>query len=177
MQTGGKEPLTWRGHLDATADPETVRRWWARWPEANIGVPTGERTGLLVLDVDHPAGLDALEDEHGELPATRTHSTGSGGMHLLYRYPDTGERFGNSSGDLPDGYDIRGEGGYIIAPRSRTQRPYTVLDHLPVAEPPAWLLKALRRPQGTAREAGSAHPPVRFSRTVARYRRVAGTAR
>lgn len=148
-----------RGHLEATTDPDLIRAWWTKWPEANIGVPTGESTGLLVLDVDHPGGLDTLEDEHGELPATRTHSTGSGGMHLLYRYPDTGERFGNSSGSLPDGYDIRGEGGYIVAPRSRTQRPYTVLDRLPLASPPEWLLEALRRPQSAARGAGSTHHP------------------
>ena len=152
---GGKRPLTERGHLDATTDPSKITAWWNRWPNANIGIPTGERTGLLVLDVDHPAGGDALEAECGELPATRTHGTGSGGTHLLYRYPDTGERFGNSSGDLPDGYDIRGEGGYIVAPPSRTQRPYEILDDLPLAEPPAGLLEALRRKATPSEAAGA----------------------
>ncbi len=147
---GGKRPLTERGHLDATTDPSKITAWWNRWPNANIGIPTGERTGLLVLDVDHPAGLSALEAEYGELPATRTHGTGSGGTHLLYRYPDTGERFSNSSGDLPDGYDIRGEGGYIVAPPSRTEGPYELLRDLPLAEPPEWLLALLRPPQRPA---------------------------
>jgi hypothetical protein len=141
---GGKRPLTERGHLDATTDPSKITAWWNRWPNANIGIPTGERTGLLVLDVDHPAGLDALEAERGALPSTRTHSTGSGGMHHLYRYP-AGEEVRNSAGKLAAGLDVRGEGGYVIAPPSSTTRPYEVLDDLPLAEPPAGLLEALRR--------------------------------
>ncbi len=143
---GGKEPLTRRGHLDASTNPQQITAWWNRHPEANIGVPTGERTSLLVLDVDHPAGLDA---EYGELPATRTHGTGSGGMHLLYRYP-AGENIRNSAGKLAPGLDVRAEGGYIIAPPSATTRPYEVLDDVPLAEPPEWLLALLRRPQRPA---------------------------
>ncbi len=145
----GKHPRTKHGFHDATTDASRITAWWNRYPEANIGIPTGKRTGLLVLDVDHPAGLDALEAEHGKLTATRTHSTGSGGMHRLYRYP-AGEHFGNSSGDLPDGYDIRGEGGYIVAPPSATTRPYEVLDRLPLGDAPEWLLEALRHPHSAA---------------------------
>ena len=107
---GGKEPLTEHGYLDATTDPRKIHMWWKRWPEANIGVPTGERSGVLALDVDHPASLDALEAEHGQLPETRTHSTGSGGMHYLFAYPEgSGIRIGT---DKPArGLDFRGEGG------------------------------------------------------------------
>ncbi len=146
---GGKEPLTRRGFYNATTNPQQITAWWNANPEANIGIPTGERSGLLVLDVDQPAGLDALEASQGKLPATRTHATGNGGLHYLYRYPD-GEHFGNSSGDLPDGLDIRGEGGYVIAPPSATTRQYEVLDRLALAAPPEWLLEALRRPQSAA---------------------------
>lgn len=146
---GGKAPLTRRGHLDASTDPEQIAAWWTAHPDANIGVPTGERSGLLVLDVDDPAGLDALEAERGELPATRTHSTGSGGMHYLYRYP-AGAEIRNSAGKLARGLDVRGEGGYVVVPPSHTTRPYQVLDELPLAEPPAGLMAALRRTQGAA---------------------------
>lgn len=139
----GKEPLTPRGHLDATTDPQQITAWWDAHPLANIGIPTGKRSGLLVLDVDQPAGLDALEAEHGKLTATRTHSTGSGGMHHLYRYPSDVE-VRNSAGKLAPGLDVRGEGGYVIVPPSRTQRPYELLDDVPLAEPPAWLLERLR---------------------------------
>lgn len=156
---GDKEPLTPHGFKDATTDPSKITAWLNRWPDANIGIPTGKRSGLLVLDVDHPAGVEVLEVEHGELTATRTHSTGSGGMHYLYRYPK-GEHFGNSSGDLPDGYDIRGEGGYIIAPPSSTTRPYEVLDRLPLVDAPEWLLEALRRPHRAAGEAENPRSPA-----------------
>jgi DNA-binding transcriptional ArsR family regulator len=142
----GKAPLTQRGHLDASTDPDQLRAWWRRWPEANIGVPTGERSGILALDVDHPAALDALEDEHGKL-TTRTHSTGSGGMHLLFAYPPCQE-IRNSAGKLGEHLDVRGEGGYIIVPPSSTTRPYQLLDDLPRADTPAWLIEALTRPQG-----------------------------
>lgn len=145
----GKHPRTPNGHISATTAPGKIKRWWRLWPNANIGIPTGERSGLLVLDVDHPAGVEVLEEEYGPLPATRTHATGSGGMHVLFCYPESGERFGNSSGSLPAGFDIRGEGGYIVAPPSRTTRPYEVLDRLPLTDPPEWLLQALRKPQRT----------------------------
>src|SRR5215218_1943632 len=149
----GKEPLTKRGHLEATTDPRKIHMWWKRWPDANIGVPTGSRSGVLVLDVDHPAGLDALEAKHGKLPATRTHATGSGGMHFLLTYP-AGVEIRNSAGKLAEGLDVRGEGGYIIVPPSRTTRPYEVLDALPLADLPGWLteaLAALHRTMGKVR--------------------------
>jgi Bifunctional DNA primase/polymerase, N-terminal/Primase C terminal 1 (PriCT-1) len=147
-EAGGKKPKIKDWPNRATTDPSRITAWWNRWPDANIGILTGERSGLLVVDVDHPAGPDPLEAVHGPLPKTRTHGTGSGGMHYLYRYPE-GVEIRNSAGKLGEGLDVRGEGGYIIAPPSRTKRPYEVLDDLPLAEPPAWLLQALRRPEST----------------------------
>ena len=146
---GGKEPLTRRGHLDASTDPRQITAWFNRFPNANVAVVTGERSGLLVLDVDHPAALDALEAERGKLPATRTHATGNGGMHCLYRYP-AGEKIRNSAGKLAERLDVRGEGGYIIVPPSSTTRPYELLDQLTLADAPAWLIEALRQPQRAA---------------------------
>jgi bifunctional DNA primase/polymerase-like protein/primase-like protein len=139
----GKTPLVADWPNRATTDQSRITAMWNANPNANIGIVTGERSGLLALDVDDPASLDELEAKHGELPATRTHATGSGGMHYLFRYPP-GETIRNSAGKLGKGLDVRGEGGYIIAPPSRTMRPYEVLDELPLASPPAWMLKALR---------------------------------
>lgn len=88
LKPGEKVPFEGsRGFFDATTDEGRIREWWGNCPDANIGVPTGKRSGLLVVDVDQPAGLDALEDEHGKLPTTRTHTTGSGGTHLMFAYP------------------------------------------------------------------------------------------
>jgi DNA-binding Lrp family transcriptional regulator len=139
---GGKEPLTRRGFKDATTDRSRVHAWWTRWPGANIGIPTGEASGLLVLDEDR---VGALSELPGELPETTTARTGGGGLHMLYRYP-AGEEIRNSAGKLGDGIDVRGEGGYVIAPPSRTTGPYEWIERLPLADAPAWLLEALRKP-------------------------------
>src|SRR3954466_10845433 len=54
---GGKQPLTTHGFHDATADGATVREWWRRWPDANLGIPTGTPSGVDVVDVDvHTTG-------------------------------------------------------------------------------------------------------------------------
>jgi hypothetical protein len=74
----GKTPLTQHGLKDATTDPHLVSDWWRRWPDANIGYPTGER---VVLDVDGPEGdasLKELEKVHGKLPPTLEAKTGKG---------------------------------------------------------------------------------------------------
>jgi hypothetical protein len=165
---GGKDPLTKRGHIDATTDPRKIHMWWKRWPNANIAVPTGGRSGVLVVDVDHPASLDALEAKHDKFSETRTHSTGSGGMHLIFAYPE-GSDIRNSAGKLGEGLDVRGEGGYIIVPPSRTTRPYEILDALPLADTPPWLIETLTEPKRpavkvrsitTAASVGADGPPI-----------------
>jgi hypothetical protein len=88
----GKTPLTEHGFRDASTDTSTVLAWWARWPEANIGIPTGDRSGVDVIDVDTQHGglatLRELEQKHGKLPATVEVLTPSGGQALLVRaYP------------------------------------------------------------------------------------------
>ena len=168
LRPGTKEPFHGsRGFYDATTDPEIIRRWWKQSPDANIGIPTGKASGVLALDVDDPTGLDALEAEHGKLPATRTHGTGSGGIHYLFRYP-AGETIKNSASKLAQGLDVRGEGGYVVAPPSRTTRPYEVLDRLPPAEIPEWLLEALTRPHSAAdgAEKRTTVTPVRTSTSL-----------
>ena len=48
----GKTPLTNHGFKDASTDPEQIRAWWTRWPDANIGITTGKASGFWVLDLD-----------------------------------------------------------------------------------------------------------------------------
>jgi hypothetical protein len=59
LQAPGKHPLTRHGLHDATADPGVIRRWWTRWPQANVGIRTGAASGLLVIDIDGP-GRDGI---------------------------------------------------------------------------------------------------------------------
>ncbi|MGH9012234.1 MAG: bifunctional DNA primase/polymerase, partial [Acidimicrobiia bacterium] len=94
-----KHPRTAHGLRDASTDPERIRAWWRRWPEANVAVRTGAASGLVVLDIDPPHGeasLATLVAHHGVLPPTLTVNTGSGGYHLYFAHPGTTLR--NSAG-------------------------------------------------------------------------------
>src|SRR3712207_1665965 len=90
-EPGGKRPLTYNGFWDATTEAARVAAWWRRWPDANVGVPTGVRSGLVVLDVDSDAGgpdsLALLERLYGQPPRTAKARTGGGGVHVFFRYP------------------------------------------------------------------------------------------
>ena len=140
-----KRPLTRNGHWDATTDPRAIGRWWKQWPSANIGVPTGKKSGLVVLDVDPDAGgsesLAKLERADSPLPETARARTGRGGIHVFFRYP-RGTEIRNSAGLLGPGLDVRGEGGYIVVPPSRTRGPYKWVDSSPLAEA-SWLIERL----------------------------------
>jgi putative DNA primase/helicase len=115
----GKHPRTPHGFKDATTDPVKIREWWTRSPDANIGIPTGEVTGLLVLDTDPRHGGNEsrkrLEQQIGPLPETAKARSGSGGSHEYFRQPK-GQKIKSSSriGGF-DGLDIRADGGFIIA--------------------------------------------------------------
>lgn len=117
-----KSPLTAHGFQDATQDPEQIRAWWRRWPDALVGVPTGTQTGLLVVDFDSHKADAAAQDWIGEhtdwLLQTRSHTTLNGGRHYLYRLPP-GAMYGSGvnltlGGGVRVGIDLRCEGGYII---------------------------------------------------------------
>ena len=119
---GEKRPLTEHGLTDATADPARIASWWRRWPQANIGLPTGRSGGFDVLDIDvHPggSGFPALRRaRHAGLVdgwAVLIRSP-SGGVHLYFPVePEREQR----SWALPSAHvDFRGAGGYVIAPPS-----------------------------------------------------------
>ncbi len=129
-------------------DGETIADDYRRRPYAhNVGLRTGKASGLFVLDVDPDNGgqdnLDVLLAEHGSLPPTLTVRTGSGGTHYYFAYPE-GVDLGNSAGRLGKGLDTRGEGGQVVAPPSVSGKgAYSVLDDVPIAEAPSWLLERL----------------------------------
>lgn len=130
LAPGGKVPLTAQGVYAATTDLYEVQAWWARTPNANIGMPTGEYSGWDVLDVDvdgkHPEGgrqrsngwdvLRPILDSGAIPPPIMTIGTPSGGAHLYYAALP-GARNGSMS---QHGLDYRSNGGYVVAPPSRT---------------------------------------------------------
>lgn len=115
----GKHPRSIHGFQDATLDPETIKRWWTfMWPNANIGIATGEVSGIVVLDVDPRNGGDEsfaeMEIKFGKLPDTLRSKTGGGGWHIFFRHPGS---YVKCTTIMP-GLDIKGDGGYIVAPPS-----------------------------------------------------------
>lgn len=158
----GKLPdgrLAPQGFQNSSTSDITVRAWWAANPKANIGVACGKQSGLFVVDVDPGKNgadtLAALEERHGPLPETPRARTGSGGLHVFFAYPKTGQ-LGNSAGRLGPGVDTRGQGGYVVVAPSlhpATGQPYEWLDGLgpadvELAPPPDWLVELLTdRPQ------------------------------
>lgn len=108
--SANKEPLTEHGFKSATQDVEVIRRQFSHPAAALIGVPTGWKTNLLVIDVD-PLGREWFDANRERLfPATRTHHTPRG-LHLLYAMPTADIRCAT---DKPvKGCDIRANGGYI----------------------------------------------------------------
>jgi len=153
-----KHPRVAGGLTVASIDAATIERWWRRWPAANVAIRTGAVSGMVVLDVDPAHGgddsLDALLTQHGPFPPGAVVHTGSGGRHFYFAHPggvirnDTGRRLG-------PGLDIRGDGGYVIAPPSRhhSGSPYRwATQDRQLPDPPGWLLDRLREPL---------HPPTR----------------
>lgn len=168
----GKHPRTENGLDDATRDPDQIRAWWKKWPTANIGINCG-LSGLLVVDLDTYKELyrgdDLAMDED-----TTTALTGGGGSHLLFAQAE-GDAFGNRNKNLPDGIDIRGHGGYIIAAPSahksgniyQWENDYSPWDKPPAPIPPK--LRALLE-----KSAQHDRPAIQFD-TTRKYENGQGT--
>lgn len=122
---GGKRPLTEHGFHEATTDVEQVSSWWRHSPGANIGVPTGQTSGVEVVDVDRKAagsGFAAFDRARAEglvpgwLAVVRTPS---GGAHFYF--PADPARPQPSWQAAKAHVDFRGAGGYVVVPPSTVQ--------------------------------------------------------
>ncbi|HYN79579.1 MAG TPA: AAA family ATPase, partial [Lamprocystis sp. (in: g-proteobacteria)] len=115
-----KKPGNANGALGPYIESESdARRFWANGGKFGIAAATGQ--GLLVLDVDLPAGPESivrLESELGSLPPTRTSRTPTGGAQLLFRVPASFSPR-NTQGALAPGIDVRCQSGYVVLPPSR----------------------------------------------------------
>ena len=129
VKTNSKGPvgeLVAHGVKDATTDPDKIRAWWTKRPDANIGVACGEPSGIVVLDLDARSGgiefFEAMTDQNGPLPEGVIESqTGGGGFHYVFKY--NGER----KCVIAPGCEVISTGGYIVVPPSihpTTGNPY-----------------------------------------------------
>lgn len=148
VEPRGKRPLLrWQVFQYRRAGVPEIAEWFRRWPDANIAVVTGIVSGVVVLDLDPRHGavasVERLDREHGPLPDTVEASTGGAGRHLYFAHP--GDITRNRVGLLP-GIDLRGDGGYVVAPPSihgsgepyRWVRSPVVLYPVPL---PPWILQ------------------------------------
>ena len=112
-----KAPLVSGGFYKATTDTDQIKAWWAQWPDAMIGMPTGAKTGIDVLDIDCKNGKDgfaAVPDWQSRSPVIVR--TPSDGAHLWFA-SDSSIR--NTTNEIGLGVDTRGTGGYVIVPPSQ----------------------------------------------------------
>ncbi len=147
----GKHPRTKHGVKDGTTDPTIIRDWWTRWPNSNIGIVTGPSSKLWVLDLDGDQGLndwDELCGEHGQsldLLGTPLVQTGSGGAHYYFKWPDDGLPLTNRGKHRETKIDVRGDGGYVVAPPSRNANGgYTWHFEGEPLDAPQWLIEWVR---------------------------------
>ena len=149
VRTREKHPLiAWQVYQQRCATVNDVRAWFARWPNANVGIVTGVVSGLVVMDVDPRHGgnesLAELEREKGPLPQTVEAVSGGGGRHLYFAHP--GGTVHNRAA-LAAGIDLRGDGGLIVSPpsihpsgRHYQWRPGHAPHEITLAPLPGWLL-------------------------------------
>jgi hypothetical protein len=146
-----------------TKSAEEIKRDFARWPDANVGIPTGVENNIFVVEADTPEGhevdgiaaLKELEAEHGKLPDTLMAISPTGSLHHFFNHPGGGVKIKNSASEIAPGIDVRGEGGMVIAPPS--VKPgvgaYRWLNNLPIADAPSWLVALV-----TANDDGERQP-------------------
>lgn len=143
---GTKEPIDKQWQNRATTDPATIRAWWADRPQANVGLLCGR--AFDVLDIEAPAlpAFGAWLTEHGRaLPEAPMARTGRAGVHVYLRPGGTGTRV-LWLGDLRLG-ELRGVGGQVLAPPSRTVGTYSWMappDGEPLPGAPAWIAELVR---------------------------------
>jgi hypothetical protein len=167
-----------RAAVDAR-DPVTIARWWLRWPDAAISIPTGARSGVIVLDIDVKKGrngFDTLADlGKSILPDTPIAHTPSGGVHVYFACNKQVE-IRNSAGvkGLGTGLDVRGDGGQVVlpGPGGYWWDPHANFDTLVPMPAPAWLGRRppKQRNSSTSGRAGRFDPQAFLGEACRRIR-------
>jgi hypothetical protein len=150
---GTKVPIPRHGLKEATVDQDQIREWWRKHPRANIAVATGVQFFVLDRDPRH-GGCETLQhliNLHGGLGDTVQQVTGGhpDGHHWFFGMP---ENFVPRSGELGEGLDVKGLGGYVLLPPSVhpvTRRTYCWDGLMPITQQkllpaPEWLLAQIR---------------------------------
>lgn len=141
----GKTPACQNGLHDATTEPEGLAALWGDKTNLNIGIATGTKSGFWVLDLDSEEAEKTMRSM-GHIPETLTSITANG-KHLLFKMPE-GVEIRNSASRIAKGVDVRGNGGYIVAPPSVHQTGIVYDWENPkaaIADAPAWLVELAKK--------------------------------
>jgi hypothetical protein len=188
VRAADKHPLIKEWPEQSTCDARIIRQWWTAFKDAAVGIDLG-KAGLIVLDGDNhaladgspgpngPAALAALLSAQPSFsreatPAVKTPGNGHSkkpGVHVYFR--QNGQALGNSRGNLPDGIDVRGAGGYVVAPGAVLSRDlvYRAIPETPdfitayrtgaIPELPQGVIDLIRAPKPRAGN-GRSHGPA-----------------
>jgi hypothetical protein len=156
----GKHPRTRHGMKDASKDHAIIRAWFAKWPNANIGIATGSISGLVVVDVDGEIGeakLFALAERGLKLPTTAQVKTGRvGGLHHYLTVSPNAPVASRTD----DGLEIKADGSYVVAAGSQHQNGTQyqwITYNVPIAPAPDWLIDYARGGARTDRRFAGKH--------------------
>ena len=143
---GGKKPsVPWKVYQEQAPTLEDVAGWFDNGTPRNIGIVTGAVSGIVVVDIDSPEA-EVWANTH--LPPTPMVTTTAKGEHRFYRHP--GRPVRNSAriktGDARIELDVRGDGGYVVAPGSvhesgavyQRAGDWPAIEELPTFDP-AWI--------------------------------------
>lgn len=111
-----KKPLVKWGHRKHQKPTvEEVIEWWQKWPYANIGIATGEMSGIDVVDIDSDAALGEFTSKTGITFNTILWQMTGKGYQFFFKF--TG-KLKNNVRVNGVAIDIRSTGGYVIVPPS-----------------------------------------------------------
>ncbi|MFT6082948.1 MAG: hypothetical protein ACJA0V_003635 [Planctomycetota bacterium] len=157
------------GFHQATTDTDRIREWWQKWPRASIGIASGA-AGIVCGDQDaKDGGPERFDQVSGLEPhgATFIAKTPGDGLHYIYAQPADGKPVGTLNGCWK-GIDIKGEGGYFVAPNGIDGREWVDEDPTDAAadgefvelqEPPRWLLSQLPRKHSDGSQLSKSNQP------------------
>jgi putative DNA primase/helicase len=140
----GKHPIEMGGFHNASTDVNQIIDWFNKYPNCNWGMATGNKSGIIVIDVDVKnngiANWKQLVKENGGIPATLTVKTPHDGDHYYGNQPDN-IVIKTSVSKLAPGIDVRANDSYIVIPPSSNYSMIGSLDN--IADIPDWLLGKL----------------------------------
>jgi len=162
----------------ASRDPEVIRGWWSRWPDAAVCAATGAGSGVVVLDLDVKNGVDgcatlrAIEEKYGPIGPTWVATTPSGGQHHYVQHQG-GDQFVSNQVHRDLGMDVRGDGGLVVLPPSARSTGAYAWQRSPfdtaLAAPPYWLGALTSRRRATVKPKGVRRACLENGGALAKY--------